>query len=95
MDNFVHQQWLFFNVQQKQNKMENPNLIFFGDAGLTAASANHIANLAKEYVQDIESKLNNFQLYRSSVALIGTQEQNVLSEGVNDTFFKLRSFSII
>lgn len=66
--------------------MENPNLIFFGDTGLTAASANHIANLAKEYVQDIESKLNNFQLYRSSVALIGTQEQNVLSEGVNDSF---------
>lgn len=64
--------------------MENPNLIFFGPDGLTSTSANHVANLAKEYVQNIETILNCVQLYNSSVTLIGSSEKNVLSEGFNN-----------
>lgn len=68
--------------------MENPNLIFFGDAGLTSTSANHVANLAKEYVQNIETELANCNFYRKSVALIGTKDFNILSEGMNDEAVK-------
>ena len=68
--------------------MENPNLIFFGDAGLTSTSANHVANLAKEYVQNIETELANCSFYRESVALIGTKDFNILSEGMDDEAVK-------
>lgn len=68
--------------------MKNPNLIFFGDAGLTSTSANHVANLAKEYVQNIETELANCSFYRESVALIGTKDFNILSEGMDDEAVK-------
>lgn len=68
--------------------MENPNLIFFGDVGLTSTSANHVANLAKEYVQNIEAELDNCRFYRESVALIGTKDFNILSEGMDDEAVK-------
>ena len=57
------------------------NNVFFAENGLTSTSANHVANLAKEYVQDIESRLANIKLYRSEVALIGTEGANLLSDG--------------
>ena len=57
------------------------NNVFFSENGLTSTSANHIANLAKEYVQDIESRLANIKLYKSEVALIGTETRNLLSDG--------------
>lgn len=60
------------------------NNVFFAESGLTSTSANHVANLAKEYVQDIESRLVNIKLYKSEVALIGTDAKNVLSDGWSD-----------
>lgn len=57
------------------------NSVFFAENGLTSTSANHVANLAKEYVQDIESRLANVKLYKSEVALIGTDTKNLLSDG--------------
>lgn len=60
------------------------NSVFFSENGLTSTSANHIANLAKEYVQDIESRLANIKLYKSEVALIGTEAMNLLSNGWDD-----------
>lgn len=57
------------------------NSVFFAGNGLTSTSANHVANLAKEYVQDIESRLANVKLYKSEVALIGTDTKNLLSDG--------------
>ena len=33
------------------------NIVFFGESGLTSTSANHVANLAKEYAQKQESKI--------------------------------------
>ena len=57
--------------------------IFFASTGLTSTSANHVANLAKEYVQDIEFKLNSIELIDSDVTLIGSSERNVLKTGWN------------
>lgn len=60
------------------------DMIFFADNGLTMTSANHLANLAKEYIQQHESVLNNVTFYDESVALIGTNNQSILHNGVSD-----------
>lgn len=51
---------------------------FFGDKGLTATSANHIANLAKEAYEYLEAKLNTTSFIRETITVIGsTTETNV------------------
>jgi len=62
----------------------NVNEIFFAVSGLTSTSANHVANLAKEYVQNVESEINNVQFYKSEVALIGTSDKNLIEDGISD-----------
>lgn len=59
------------------------DMIFFSKDGngLTSTSANHIANLAKEKVREIETSLANLTLYSTSVALIGCDNVNILNEG--------------
>ena len=52
------------------------DLVFFkkeGEEGvaLTSTSANHIANLAKEYIQSVETRLNNICFFNAEIALIG------------------------
>lgn len=61
----------------------NKNEIFFAEAGLTSTSANHIANLAKEYIQNIQSEINNIALYSEEVSLISADSYKKLSEGVD------------
>ena len=53
------------------------DLVFFkkeGEEGvaLTSTSANHIANLAKEYIQGVEAQLNNICFFNAEVALVGS-----------------------
>lgn len=53
------------------------DMIFFkkeGEEGvaLTSTSANHIANLAKEYIQGVETQLNNICFFNAEVALVGS-----------------------
>lgn len=53
------------------------DLVFFkkeGEEGvaLTSTSANHIANLAKEYIQGVETQLNNICFFNISMALVGS-----------------------
>jgi len=55
--------------------------VFFGESGLTSTSANHVANLAKEFVQHIENELKTIKFIDTSVSLIGSNEKNILSEG--------------
>lgn len=51
---------------------------FFGDKGLTTTSAAHIANLAKEAYEKLESKLNSTSFIRETITIIGsTAETNV------------------
>jgi len=63
------------------------NLVFLGAEGLTSTSANHIANLAKEYIQDLEYKLSKLYFYTSKVALIGTSNYAIIQEGTDDISF--------
>lgn len=59
------------------------DLIFFSKDGngLTSTSANHIANLAKEMVREVESSLASLSFYSTSVALIGNDSTDTLKEG--------------
>lgn len=63
------------------------DLVFFkkeGEEGvaLTSTSANHIANLAKEYIQGAETQLNNICFFDVRVALVGTlADANIIQTG--------------
>lgn len=59
------------------------DLIFLGESGLTSTSANHIANLAKEYIQNIEFALNSMDFYEGKVTIIGSNNYNVVNEGAS------------
>lgn len=58
-------------------------MIFFSGEGngLTSTSANHIANLAKEMIREIESSLSALTFYSTTVGLIGTRGGNTLALG--------------
>lgn len=59
------------------------DMIFFSadGKGLTSTSANHIANLAKEMIRDIEVSLEGMALYSTTVTLVSSEKTNVLSHG--------------
>lgn len=51
------------------------DLVFFKKedeegVALTSTSANHIANLAKEYIQGVEAQLNNISFFNVEVARV-------------------------
>ena len=51
---------------------------YFGNEGLTSTSANHIANLAKELYCNIEAELANITLYRTSLKIIGRDNEEII-----------------
>lgn len=65
------------------------NSVFFSENGLTSTSANHVANLAKEYVQNIEKDLNNTSFVNTSVTLIDSNNNVKISIGKDATFLEL------
>ena len=60
--------------------------IFFDANGLTTTSANHIANLAKEAYQSLESKLNTAVFYTTEIGILGSSASNTLKEGIEQEF---------
>lgn len=64
--------------------MNKKNEIFFSPEGkgLTCTSANHIANLAKEYIQNTESfGLSAMRFYKTTVNVIGSDIAHPVREG--------------
>lgn len=62
--------------------MEKDMIFFDADGkGLTSTSANHIANLAKEMISEIETSLKELTLYSTTVTLISGEKPNVLNKG--------------
>lgn len=65
--------------------------IFFEKYGdnptLTSTSANHIANMAKEYILNLESEIDNIRFYTTKITIIGTDKENILSKGLTDISF--------
>lgn len=58
------------------------DLIYFSESGLTSTSANHIANLAKEYYQTLETKLDNIKFYDEKISLISSSDSKLLRGGI-------------
>ena len=69
--------------------MNPENKIFFGEHGITATSANHLANLAKEdAVQDLE-ELNAANFITTLVKQVGTNgAPDVVDEGKDEAFIE-------
>ena len=61
------------------------DLVFFGEQGLTSTSANHIANLAKEYVAGLEESIDGVTLYNTEVSLLIDPSGNKHSLVVGNT----------
>lgn len=57
---------------------------YLADRGITSTSANHLANIAKELIQDKEAELAAIELYSTSVELING-ERKLLRRGYSDT----------
>lgn len=51
---------------------------FFGDKGLTATSANHIANLAKEAYEKLEAKLESTSFIKETIQVIGSTAETTV-----------------
>jgi hypothetical protein len=60
--------------------------VFFGENGITATSARHLANRVKEEIRSIESKMNNVSFYDTSVELLDSTVEKTLSKGVHSYF---------
>ena len=64
---------------------EIKTLSFFGENGITSTSANHVANLAKEYVRSFQEKLAAITFYDENIKLIGQNESTLIHSGINKT----------
>ena len=62
--------------------------IFFGDKGLTSTSANHIANIAKEYCDTISKSIESLNFVTEETTLLGGERTVVTSVGQTDLNFK-------
>lgn len=61
--------------------MTNERKAFFGPEGLTMTSANHVANVAKEYYEAAEAKLRATSFVEESIQIIGSMESTVCKKG--------------
>ena len=65
----------------QNQKNQNMNTIYFGVSGITSASANHIANIAKEYYTPIVNELTKLSFVSKSLQLLGTKTETKTTEG--------------
>ena len=74
-----------------QNEIKIP--AFFAENGLTATSANHLSNIAKENYMAIERQMAKLEFYRTAVSLIGDSEEAVVSCGTGpERFSQIRKW---
>lgn len=66
------------------------NSVFFakvGDPGLTSTEANFLANIAKEIQEAAAERLNNVRFFNASVAVIGSDNKQLMIAGNTDLEF--------
>lgn len=70
--------------KNKQNNVDmTNNEIFFGESGITATSANHIANMAKEQIEGELMELENLRFYETEQGLLETGTFVVTKTGLS------------
>lgn len=55
--------------------------VYFGENGLTSTSASYYANIAKELQNAAAERLNSVKFFKTSVAVIGSNERQLMSDG--------------
>ena len=63
------------------------NNVYFSNEGMTSTSANYYANIAKEMQNAATERLNSVKFFKTSVAVIGSNERQLMSEGTQDLGF--------
>lgn len=58
---------------------------FFSDTGITATSANHIANMAKEYYENLLIELSSIRFFNTEVELLTAGKKVLTSNGLTKT----------
>lgn len=61
--------------------------VYFSNEGMTSTTANFYANIAKELQEAATERLNNIKFFDTSVAVIGSSEQQLMSIGNKDLTF--------
>ena len=61
--------------------MKEKNKIFFGTKGITSTSANHIANIAKEVMEESRALLENVTFVNCNVGLISSDVSRLTEKG--------------
>lgn len=69
--------------------------VFFAESGLTSTSANHVANLAKEFVQDEEMQMNNIRFVNCYVSVIGSSEKTQICKGIEDSWLQFFTDNVV
>lgn len=57
---------------------------FYSEKGITATSANHICNIAKEHYETIEQELTNLSFYNTEIELLTAGKKVLTSKGNTD-----------
>ena len=57
------------------------NNCYFSNEGMTSTTANYYANIAKELQNAALERLNSVKFYSTSIAVIGSSEKQLMSEG--------------
>lgn len=57
---------------------------FFSEEGLTSTSANHVANIAKEYYQSLEAELEATNFVKTEISIVGSIEKTETNKGTPD-----------
>lgn len=61
--------------------------VYFSQEGMTSTTANYYANIAKEMQSAATEKLNGVRFYNTSVAVIGSKDRQLMSQGMTDLDF--------
>ena len=63
------------------------NNVYFANEGMTSTTANYYANIAKEYQNAATERLNSVKFFKTSVAVIGSTEKQLMAHGVTSLDF--------
>ena len=71
------------------------NNVYFSNEGMTSTTANHYANIAKELQTAATERLNNVKFYKTSVAVIGSSEKQLMTLGNDNLDFILSDLQLV
>ena len=71
------------------------NNVYFSNEGMTSTTANFYANIAKELQNAATERLNNVKFFKTSVAVIGSADKQIMSEGNTTLDFILPDLDLV